>query len=436
MKSPGSEEKNLAASLSVVAAVFLTLAKLITGLLSGSLGLLSEAAHSGLDLVAALVTLFAVRASARPADREHPYGHGKFENLSALFETFLLLATCLWIFHEGVERLFHRSPQVEATSSAFLVVIISIGIDLWRSRALARAARRHRSQALEADALHFSTDVWSSTVVLLGLVLVKVSSLTGIRWLVHADAVAALGVAVIVVRVSVRLAFRAAADLVDTVSPALRDEIRRAVEVTGVREVRRVRLRRSGAELFVDAVLTADRRLSLERAHLIADEAEAAVRALHPEADVVVRIDPAIPAPAHGLLFRPDRAGTEWCGPLYGEKIGDEVLERVLDEICGELGLDMRPADMVARRTGDKLSASFRCRLGGTSSLAAARLRTEELERRLRQRVPRLDRVLIQLEPPSSPTPPGTSSTCRPARSLGAVSPFSYRAPPSGLAAS
>ncbi len=287
-----SKEKNLAASMSVVAAVGLTFIKVVAGLATGSLGLLSEAAHSGLDLVAALVTLVAVRASARPADRDHPYGHGKIENLSALFETFLLLLTCLWIIHEGVVRLFFRSRHVDATIWAFIAVSVSILVDTWRAHALRRAAQRHGSQALEADALHFSTDVWSSAVVLLGLVLVKVSDVTGIGWLAHADAVAALGVAALVVRVSVRLAWRAAAELVDTVSPALGDEISRAAAVEGVREVRQVRLRRSGPELFVDAVLIADRHISFERAHGIAVEAEIAVRALHPRADVVVRVDP------------------------------------------------------------------------------------------------------------------------------------------------
>jgi cation diffusion facilitator family transporter len=286
-------EKDVVAGLSVLAAVFLTGMKLVTGLLSGSLGILSEAVHSGLDLVAALITLFAVRAAARPADREHPYGHGKIENLSALFETFLLLITCGWIIHEAIQRLFFKSIHVEATLWTFVVVIVSILVDISRSQALSRAAKKHRSQALEADALHFSTDIWSSAVVLLGLVLVRVADATGVAWLAHADAVAALGVGVIVVRVSVRLGRRAAEDLVDTVSPALRDQVMEAIRVEGVREVRQVRLRRSGAELFVDAAVTADRDTSFEEAHRIAALAEAAVRSMHPQADVVVKIGPA-----------------------------------------------------------------------------------------------------------------------------------------------
>ena len=151
------EKKNVALS-SVVAAVFLTSIKLVVGLLTGSLGILAEAAHSGLDLIAAVVTYIAVRVSGRPPDSEHHYGHGKVENLSALIETLLLLATCAWIIYEAVNRLFFEDVLVEATPWAFAVMAVSIIVDFTRSRALMKAAKKHGSQALEADALHFSTD--------------------------------------------------------------------------------------------------------------------------------------------------------------------------------------------------------------------------------------------------------------------------------------
>jgi cation diffusion facilitator family transporter len=162
-------EKRAAAGNSVLAALALTGMKLVVGLLSGSLGLLAEAAHSGLDLVAAIITFVAVSVSDRPADEAHPYGHGKVENFSALIETVLLFLTCAWIIYEAVHRIFFRSVDVDPSLWAFLVVIISIGVDINRSRMLSRAAIKHQSQALEADALHFSTDVWSSAVVLGGL---------------------------------------------------------------------------------------------------------------------------------------------------------------------------------------------------------------------------------------------------------------------------
>jgi cation diffusion facilitator family transporter len=156
-------EKRIVAATSVVAAIFLTGLKLVIGLLTGSLGILAEAAHSGLDLAAAVITMFAVQVSDRPADRTHQYGHGKIENLSALIETMLLLVTCFWIVYEALHRLFFESVEINPSWWAFLTMAISIIVDFSRSRALARTARKYHSQALEADALHFSTDIWSSS---------------------------------------------------------------------------------------------------------------------------------------------------------------------------------------------------------------------------------------------------------------------------------
>jgi len=178
-------EKRSAALSSVIAAVGLTGFKLIVGLSTGSLGILAEAAHSGLDLMAAVMTFLAVRISGRPADRNHLYGHGKVENLSALFETLLLLITCFWIIYEATHRLLYHSADLKVNYWSFTVMIISILVDVSRSRMLYRAAKKYNSQALEADALHFSTDIWSSGVVILGLSLVKLSewvpSLTFLR---------------------------------------------------------------------------------------------------------------------------------------------------------------------------------------------------------------------------------------------------------------
>jgi cation diffusion facilitator family transporter len=168
-KSVAESEKQAAAGNSVWAAVFLTIIKLVVGLMSGSLGMLAEAAHSALDLVAAVVTFLAVNFSDRPADQDHTYGHGKIENFSALIETLLLVVTCVWIVYESVQRLFFHSTPVDANIWAFAVMGISIVVNMSRSKMLYATARKHHSQALEADALHFSTDVWSSWVVVGGL---------------------------------------------------------------------------------------------------------------------------------------------------------------------------------------------------------------------------------------------------------------------------
>src|SRR5271165_4485869 len=165
-------EKKLVALNSIYAAVGITLLKVIVGITTGSLGILSEAAHSGLDLVAAAITYFSVRVSDKPADADHQYGHGKVENFSAFIETALLLLTCVWIVYEACKRLFFHSVEIEPSIWAFVVMGTSIAVDAWRSRRLKRIADKYDSQALLADALHFSTDIWSSSVVILGLALV------------------------------------------------------------------------------------------------------------------------------------------------------------------------------------------------------------------------------------------------------------------------
>src|ERR1700745_3932533 len=192
-------EKRAVAGNSVLAAVAITGLKIVVGVTTGSLGLLAEALHSGLDLVAAVITLFSVRVSDKPADADHQYGHGKVENFSAFIETGLLLLTCVAIVYEGVKRLFFHHVEIEPTLSAFLVMFVSMAVDFWRSRSLGKIAEKYDSQALQADALHFSTDIWSSGVVALGLGLVLLGRKFGITWLIDADPVAALFVAGVIV---------------------------------------------------------------------------------------------------------------------------------------------------------------------------------------------------------------------------------------------
>jgi cation diffusion facilitator family transporter len=287
-------EKRLAALSSVIGAVGLATFKIIVGLMTGSLGILSEAAHSGLDLVAALVTFFAVRFADKPPDERHRYGHGKLENLSALIETLLLLATCVWIIYEAGRRLFFESVEVDASIWAFLVMLVSITIDYSRSRVLMRAARKHNSQALEADALHFSTDIWSSSVVIVGLIGIRLSEVSSdLEFLQKADAVAALMVALIVIYVSVQLGKRTVAALLDTAPPGLVDQIRQAVvTVPGVVNCHQIRVRTSGPRLFADIHVTMEGSLSLSAAHALSEQIEQAIRQINPEIDVTVHEEP------------------------------------------------------------------------------------------------------------------------------------------------
>jgi cation diffusion facilitator family transporter len=286
-------EKRAVAGNSVLAAIAITGLKIIVGVTTGSLGILSEAAHSGLDLVAAVITFFSVRVSDKPADADHQYGHGKVENFSAFIETGLLLLTCVWIISEAVKRLFFRHVEIEPSISAFLVMFCSMAVDYWRSRALGKIAVKYDSQALEADALHFSTDIWSSAVVVVGLLLVWVGRIRGIDWLRDADPVAALFVAGVVVYVSWRLARKTIDALLDAAPAGVRNQIIDAASrVEGLLEVDRVRIRRAGNRYFADLSIGMARNVTFQRSEQVADAVTAAVHGVLPDADVVVHSVP------------------------------------------------------------------------------------------------------------------------------------------------
>ncbi|HSC77189.1 MAG TPA: cation diffusion facilitator family transporter [Candidatus Acidoferrales bacterium] len=286
-------EKRSIALTSLLAALLLVTLKTAVGLATQSLGVLSEAAHSGLDLVAAAITYLSVRVSDRPADAEHQYGHGKVENFSAFLETGLLLLACAWISWEAVRRLFFKDVHVEPSVWAFGVMAISVVVDHFRGRALERVARKYQSQALEADALHFRTDVWSSSVVIVGLAGVWLAEAYQWPWLRAADPVAALVVAGIVVWISVRLGKRTVDALLDAAPPGVRTHVEAAVAgVEGVLRVVRVRTRQAGNRSFVDVTIAVPRTLPFERVHQISDQVEAAVEKALPHADVIVHMEP------------------------------------------------------------------------------------------------------------------------------------------------
>ena len=287
-------EKRWAATSSVVAAVGLSAFKIVVGIATGSLGILAEAAHSGLDLVAALMTLFAVRISGRPADTEHLYGHGKVENLSALFETLLLLVSCVWIIWSAIHRLAAHRLEIEVTWWSFTVMATSIVVDVSRSRMLYRVARKHNSDALEADALHFRTDIWSSSVVILGLACVKIGEWApAVGFLRYSDAIAAIGVALIVVQVSVKLGLRTVQALVDAAPAGAVRKITAAVEtLPGVTNCHHVRVRCSGSRPFVDVHVLVDGSQTLREAHDLTERIERAIEQILPDADVTVHPEP------------------------------------------------------------------------------------------------------------------------------------------------
>jgi len=287
-------EKRLVALHSLLSAIAITFLKLIVGLSTRSLGILSEAAHSGLDLVAAFITLLSVRVSDKPADAEHQYGHGKVENFSAFIETGLLLLTCIWIVWEAARRLGgYHAVHIEPSLLAFGVLFASMAVDWWRSRGLRKIARKYDSQALEADALHFSTDIFSSAVVALGLGLVLAGDYWQRPWLVKADAIAALVVSVVIVYVSWRLARRTIDALLDAAPAGYRGRIEdAALKINGVIEVERVRIRRAGNRYFADLTVGLARNVTFQRSGQVVAEISASVQDILPDSDVVIHSVP------------------------------------------------------------------------------------------------------------------------------------------------
>lgn len=283
----GEQSKNdkiEVAKSSVAASLFLTIGKMVVGIMTGSLGILSEAAHSALDLFAALITYFAVKVSDKPADEEHHYGHAKIENFSALVESLLLLITCGWIIKEALDRLFFEHVPVQINFWSYAIIIVSIVVDYSRAKALSRVAKTHNSQALEADALHFYSDIFSSLVVLGGLIFARFG-------IAVADSFAALAVAVIVIIASYKLARKTIDALLDKAPCGLNKNIEEEIlKMPGVVGVHKVRLRQSGGCIQGDLHVVMNRSVSFVNGHKIATQVEE--RLAKYSNDIVVHFEP------------------------------------------------------------------------------------------------------------------------------------------------
>jgi cation diffusion facilitator family transporter len=373
-------EKRSVAGNSVLVAIAITTLKIVVGITTGSLGILSEAAHSGLDLIAAIITFFSVRVSDKPADADHQYGHGKVENFSAFIETGLLLLTCVWIIYEAIKRLFFRHVEIEPSAWAFAVMGLSIGVDLWRSRALGRIAEKYDSQALEADALHFSTDVWSSSVVILGLLLVMMGRALHVDWLRDADPVAALVVAGIVVHVSWRLARKTIDALLDAAPAGVRSKIIDAVRrVQGVIEVDRVRIRRAGNRYFADVSVGLARTVTFQHSGQVAASVTDAVHRVLPDADVTVNSIP-----------RADRT----------ENIFDQIRA-----VATRHNLNVH--DVSVQDLHGRLHVEQHLELDERLSLKDAHDRVTALEAEMREEVPEISSILTHIESEPATIEPG-----------------------------
>jgi cation diffusion facilitator family transporter len=364
-------EKRAAAGSSVLAAVVITILKIAVGVTTGSLGILSEAAHSGLDLIASLLTFFSVGVSDKPADADHQYGHGKIENFSAFVETGLLLLTCAWIIYEAVARLFFHHIEIEPSPAAFAVMLFSMVIDWWRSRTLGRIASKYDSQALEADALHFSTDIWSAGVVVLGLILVLAGRSYHIDWLRDSDPIAALFVAGVVISVSWRLARRTVDALLDAAPPGVRSKIYDAVlHVDGVLEVDRIRIRRAGNRYFADLAVGLARTVTFQRSGQLVAAATEAVRRILPDADVTVQ-------------------------PLPRAQRTENIFDRIR-AVATDRNLNVH--DISVQDFGGQLHVEQHIELDENMTLKAAHDQVTELEADMRRDVPEITEILTHIE--------------------------------------
>ncbi|MFW9831020.1 MAG: cation diffusion facilitator family transporter [Candidatus Thorarchaeota archaeon] len=370
----GMDEKQWVAFTSVVAAIVLTITKLVVGLWTNSLGILSEALHSALDLFAAGITLYAVRKAAQPPDSDHHYGHWRVENLSALTETILLLITVIWIIYEALRRIIFQDLVVEVNLLAFGVVIFAIIIDYSRSRALKRVAKKYDSQALQADALHFSTDILSSSVVLIGLVFTFLGFPLG-------DPLAAIGVAFVVLYITFKLGRETIDILLDRAPSELVTPIQQAIEqIEGIKDCSRVRLRKAGPITFVDIVCHVEPALSHAVAHDISVKARKTAEQIVGRADVVVHMDLATkqhPELVHNL--RGEAKKFPWIIDVHGIEVFNTEGQNML-----VLDLEVDPE----------------------MSLAEAHQLIEKFEAHIKSEFSFVDEITTHLEPRKTPSPP------------------------------
>ena len=369
---------------SVVIGAALVVAKLVIGLLTGSLGILSEAAHSLFDLAASIFTLLAVRTARKPADREHPYGHGRTENLAAFTEGILLLCIAALIAFEAFRRLVGGGPPVNPAGYAFALLIATIVIEGGRAVVMRRVGRAVASDALLADSTDRVADVLANVGVLVGLAGVR----AGLLW---ADAAAALLVAVVILRAAGLLAWRSGDILIDRAPAGAEELLRDAIEqVDGVREVRSVRVRRSGPNLIGDASIATGRMLSVEAAGALVKAIKQKARSVLPRLDLAVAVE--------------------------GQEQRGDLVERIHAAAARNGAVRDLHNVTVEREVDGTLHLTMHAKLPGEETLAKASRTSRSLEQSIRAELPDVTRIDIHLEPMDTDVVPGQDVTERDAR--------------------
>jgi cation diffusion facilitator family transporter len=360
-----SNEKEKVALSSVFAGALLTLTKLVVGLLTGSMGIVAEAAHSSLDFLSAIITFFAVKIGDQPADKKHHFGHQKIESVSALIATGLLFLTSAWIVFEAIKRLLSHNTEVEITWYAFAVIILSIIVDISRSRALYKVAKKTKSQALEADALHFNSDIYSSLVVLAGLIL----SILGVNM---ADSFAAIAVSLFILKAGWDLGKRTIDTLTDAAPEGISEEIEKNIsKVAGVVLIEKLRIRPVGPVMFIDVTVFVARNKSSLQIKDICNQIEAAIHGLTESSDITIHTKPIA---------------------LDNESINDQI------ELLAKSG-EMNAHNISIHKDGAKTHLSFDVEIRDEMSIAEAHDKVEKLETELKIELGENFSILIHPEP-------------------------------------
>jgi cation diffusion facilitator family transporter len=363
------QQKVNVAIKSLYAALFITTIKIIAAYVSGSLAVLSEVFHSGIDIFVCVITIISVKYSSKPPDADHQYGHEKIENFSALIQVIILFATSAYIIYEAMNRLFFgKVVELNISIWIFIALIVSMIIDFTRSRALMKIARKTKSSALEADALHFSTDILSSSIVIIGLVLIKL----GISDI--ADSIAALVVTSIIIYLGFRLGKKSIDSLMDRVPAGLTEKIKyETLLIEGVEGIKSQRIRATGPKTFIDMTIQISRLVPFAKAHDIMDFVERKIEELIPGADVIVHSEP---------------VETE------KETINDKI-RMIVNRY------NLKSHDIFSHRINNEIYTELHIEIDNTNDIIKAHSLVDEIERKIKEEIEIISNVKIHIDEPS-----------------------------------
>lgn len=378
-----NKEKITVAITSIVASAALTILKLAIGVSTNSLGILSEALHSGLDVMAAIMTYHAVRMAMRPADTRYTYGYAKYESVASLIEIILLFAVAIWISYEGIDRLFFKKIEPQVTLFAFGIMFVSIVVDFGRSKVLYRTARKYGSQALEADGLHFKTDMITSAIVIAGLLVVLILKIP------NADAYAALVIAGLIIYTSLGLGRRTLDVLLDKAPKGITAQVTEVVSgLDGIKRAYGIRARKVANETFIDMRIEVPRAFTHDKAHRVATEVEERVKKAIPDSSVLVHVD-AIKADDETTLDRVRLIAFETEGIKNVHSI-------YLSDISSTAS---RPPDGERSRL---LHLYLDVQMDGNLDLKMAHALVDSFERRVKAEIPEIEDITSHIETETS----------------------------------